>query len=388
MAGEDAKYARSKMSSHSSGKAYNCSTSNPCNQNPIHGRHSLQGDSDMSAKSAWGFLLAACCQVGAVAQAPSTDTQAAADRVRLDIVVSDKAGKPISGLKPEDFKLMDNRQPATIRSFSAHEPGDGSAASLFIVVDNLNASFDAATSELLQIGSYLEKTGKMAFPVAVFLLTASGIEQMTPLSTNGGELADTLRHKKADAGQARLATGYYAAEERLETSLKSFSQLISGLGSIDGRKVVVWLGPGWPVIDSGEAQIGPVQQQFFFSTAIDLSRMLREERITIHSVNMVGASGRELFWESFTKPLIKQSKAEPGYVALQVFALHSGGTVVLGSNDIAKEIARCAQDAAAWYSLTFDSQKGNAPNTWHDVDVKIDEPQVKVRTENGYYAQP
>lgn len=75
-------------------------------------------------------------------------------------------------------------------------------------------------------------------------------------------------------------------------------------------------------------------------------------------------------------------------MALQVFALHSGGTVVLGSNDVAKEITRCAQDANAWYSLTFDAQKGGAPNTWHDVDVKIDKPQVKVRTENGYYAQP
>ncbi len=88
------------------------------------------------------------------------------------------------------------------------------------------------------------------------------------------------------------------------------------------------------------------------------------------------------------KPLTKENKALPGHVALQVLALHSGGTVVSGSNDVAKEINRCAQDATAWYSVTFDSPKASAPNTWNDLDVKIDKPQVKVRTDNGYYAQP
>jgi hypothetical protein len=71
-----------------------------------------------------------------------------------------------------------------------------------------------------------------------------------------------------------------------------------------------------------------------------------------------------------------------------VFAVHSGGEVQSGSNDITGEIARCAQDTKAWYTLTFDPQKPDAPNTWHDLLVKVDKPGLKVRTDNGYYAQP
>jgi hypothetical protein len=62
--------------------------------------------------------------------------------------------------------------------------------------------------------------------------------------------------------------------------------------------------------------------------------------------------------------------------------------VVSGSNDITGEIEKCANDASAWYSMTFDPQRPDAPNTWHDVVGKVDKPGVKVRTINGYYAQP
>jgi VWFA-related protein len=346
-----------------------------------------------------------------VAQAPpaaaATET---AVPIQFDVMVTDKAGNPIPGLKQEDFKLLDNRQPVTISSFADHEPGGGTPAAVLIVLDNLNADFEAVTTARLQIESYLKRNGgKLANPTGLFVLSSGGLDELTPISTDGNSLADTLHQKMAETRMDRSSLGVAGAEERLNTSLQAFSALGRYL-NVDGRKVVVWLGPGWPVIDSSQADIGPVQQQYFFSTVTDLSRMLRDEQITIHVVNLVGSvnsnmhmasgvgnigqnsvqagSGSELSWEGFTKPLTRQNKAEPGYVALQVFAQHSGGTVVMGSNDVAKEIDRCARDATAWYSLTFDAQKAPAPNTWHDVDVKIDKPQVKVRTENGYYTQP
>jgi len=100
------------------------------------------------------------------------------------------------------------------------------------------------------------------------------------------------------------------------------------------------------------------------------------------------ASSRNFLWENFTKPVTRPNKSDPGNLALQVFAVHSGGIVLSGSNDISGEIVKCAGDASAWYSLTFDPQKADAPNAWHDVEVKVDQPGLKIRTNNGYYAQP
>ena len=58
----------------------------------------------------------------------------------LDVVVTDKAGHVIRGLKQEDFTLLDNKQPATIRSFAAHEidtPNNDPQA-LILLIDDVN----------------------------------------------------------------------------------------------------------------------------------------------------------------------------------------------------------------------------------------------------------
>jgi len=38
-------------------------------------------------------------------------------RIHLDVLVSDAAGKPVLGLEPPDFKLLDDSQPRRILSF-------------------------------------------------------------------------------------------------------------------------------------------------------------------------------------------------------------------------------------------------------------------------------
>jgi hypothetical protein len=41
--------------------------------------------------------------------------------VRLDVVVTDKSGKPIAGLEPRDFTLLDDGLPERILSFQAYD---------------------------------------------------------------------------------------------------------------------------------------------------------------------------------------------------------------------------------------------------------------------------
>ena len=74
------------------------------------------------------------CAQSSVPSAPA-DTQAAAvvsgkiDRaeglIKLDVVVTDAAGKPVSGLEPFDFNLLENRledliDPLAIRRSAKH----------------------------------------------------------------------------------------------------------------------------------------------------------------------------------------------------------------------------------------------------------------------------
>jgi hypothetical protein len=51
--------------------------------------------------------------------------------IRLDVVVTDKSGNPVTGLRQQDFTLRDNGQQANIVSFQAF---DGSPRSLILLL--------------------------------------------------------------------------------------------------------------------------------------------------------------------------------------------------------------------------------------------------------------
>jgi VWFA-related protein len=315
--------------------------------------------------------------------------------ITLDVVVTDKSGKPVRGLTQADFTVFDNKQPTAIRSFQAHEleteTHNGSQA-LILVIDDVNANFNIVSVVRTQIENYLRSNGgHLSIPVGIFILTDTGLNQVTPISNDGNAIASVLHQKDGQLHDIPRSAGFYGAEERVELSLRALGTLGTYLEKADGRKLVVWIGPGWPIFDNPNVIVSPQQQRNFFSTIVGLSSLLRQADVSIYSVDPIGpsdaASARNFLWENFTKPVTKPTKADPGDLALQVFAVHSGGEVQSGSNDITGEIAKCVQDATAWYTLSFDQQKADTPDTWHDVQVKVDKPGLKVRTDNGYYAQ-
>jgi len=55
---------------------------------------------------------------------PATSTQARTEEVLLDVVVRDKKGRAVNDLKPEDFHILDNGDPRSIKSFRLVQGGE------------------------------------------------------------------------------------------------------------------------------------------------------------------------------------------------------------------------------------------------------------------------
>ncbi len=351
----------------------------------------------------WSFVLAPLfCTASLFAQQPldlpplaTAPPAPVSDSIRLNVVVTDKSGAPVRGLTQQDFTLLDDKQPTAVHSFVAHELSTprNDPQTMILLIDDVNANFSVVSTVRTQIENYLRRDdGRLAIPVAIFLLTDTGLDQITVPSADGNGLAAVLHQKDGQLHIINRAEGFYGAEERTQISLQGLSALGQGLAKIPGRKLVVWIGPGWPIFDSPNVTFGLQQQRNLFSGIVELTGMFRQLGITMDSIDPLGpvdaASARSFLWESFTKPVTKPSQANPGNLALQVLAVHSGGTVVVGSNDITGEIAKCARDASAWYSMTIAPQKADSADTWHTLTVKVDQPRLKVRTLEGYYAQP
>jgi hypothetical protein len=154
--------------------------------------------------------------------------------------------------------------------------------------------------------------------------------------------------------------------------------------------LLLWIGPGWSLFTTPGVEIDEREQKRWMDLIVSASARLHEAQVALYSVKPLGlGTGLEdSRWQALLKPVRKPDQAYLGYLSLQVLATQSGGQVLDSSNDLARELSQGVNDASAWYTLVVATQTSEQPNTWHDVDVKVDKPGAKVRTINGYYAQP
>ena len=206
-------------------------------------------------------------------------------------------------------------------------------------------------------------------------------------------LAD-LNQKQFGLRTINRAQGVYGDNERIQLSLNALKQFADYEEATPGRKLVIWISPGWPFLSGPgmDLDLTSKQRQELFNSIVVFSDALRRARITLYHVDPLGVADAGQFrtteYMQFSKAVKKAGQAQRGNLALQVLASQSGGRVLNSSNDVAGEIATCLADANAFYVLSFDGLAGDGPNEYHALEVKIDKPGLAARTRSGYYAQP
>ena len=316
--------------------------------------------------------------------------------ITLDVVVTDKSGKPVAGLQQQDFTLIDNKQPLKILSFQAKAGAASTADSpieVILLMDEVNTTFSSVSYERTQIENFLRRDrGELPRPVSMVFVTDTGATIGSTPTQDGNALLTELSQSKFGLRTNRRSQGVYGAGERLQSSLAVLKQLIDYAGPRPGRKFVIWISPGWPLLSGPGIQLTAKYKEGLFNDIVALSGGLRRARITLYSIDPLGmadAGGlRTSYYQEFLKAVKNPNQAQIGNLGLQVLAAQSGGRVLNSSNDIAGEIATCIADANAFYVLSFESPAGDGPNEYHALDVKIDKPGLTAHTRLGYYAQP
>jgi VWFA-related protein len=328
---------------------------------------------------------------------PASVPPAKANRqITLDVVVTDKSGTPVAGLQQRDFTLLDNKQPQKITSF--HAVGGGTATDdppleVILVMDAVNATFTNVAFARREVVKFLGRNGgQLARPASVILLSDSGTTFEDNPSRDGNALIAYLDQKEASLRTSRRSQGTYGERERLEFSLNALRQFAGYEAQKPGRKLVVWISPGWPLLSGLGIDLTSKAQQWLFESIVALSDGLRRARITLYGIDPLGLENAALLrtsaYKSFLKGVKTASHAQPGNLALQVLANQSGGLVLNSGNDLAGEIAKCVADASSFYVLSFDALPGDGPNEYHALEVTIDKGGLAARTRSGYYAQP
>ncbi|HUN85330.1 MAG TPA: VWA domain-containing protein [Terracidiphilus sp.] len=310
--------------------------------------------------------------------------------ISISVVVDDKMGHPIPGLKADDFTLLDNKQPQKLTGFRGInlESSKADPVQVIIAIDMINTGFGEVAWERQELAAFLkEDGGKLANPTSIAVFSDRGLKVGQDPSQDGNALIAGFDSTESALRIVNRSGGFYGLADMLEMSLDQLSQLAEYEAAQPGRKLMLVISPGWPLLPLAGVQEDSKQRNWVFRSVVQFSNGLREGNITLYCLDpFILGRTNPYYYQGYLKPVSVAGNAEYPDLALQVLAEHSGGQVLVMSHDITGELNTAVRDASASYELTFDPAQGDRTNEFHALQVKVDKPGVKVRTTAGYYA--
>jgi VWFA-related protein len=341
-------------------------------------------------------------------------------RILLNVLVSDSAGRPVTGLKESDFAVVDNDQP---RKLTVFREVDGAAPSgsahVILVLDAVNSNLKTLAYERREIEKFFaQEQARSWLPTTIAVLTGAGMQTGKPsmdrtvLTDELHSLTRNLRAFKNNAGDdAAQPLGIGAGSMgaaianagapkthrancmnlRFRASVTALNRLALQQTDVPGRAIVIWLGPGWPLLrDPDFQQDSPAVKRNFFDYLVQLSTALREGQVTLDAVSSpeLVRSSEKLSDKDllYLNGMPSESESSAASLALPMLAHQTGGLILEGSKDLATDLAACLADAHAYYLVAFDSAAASRPGELHLMHLNVDKPGLKVRTDTSYYA--
>jgi VWFA-related protein len=285
------------------------------------------------------------------------------------------------------------------------------------MLDPLDNSSKELRNQRKEVEKFLgQNQGRLAYPVSIGLLTDAGA-RVGKVSSDGNALISELKQLPLTGSApvendqvqpwhsaGKTTVNNMSNDEELSRrnrhfllAVPSLTQLAKGQEDVPGRVLLIWIGPGWPLLAGPEFHADSRKTQTsFFAYIVDLSSALRVAQMTLYEVSptsLVKHSGvRPQGDDPESYLLLKNglqtlSDAKAGNLALPVLAYQSGGRIMDQSQDLASEIIQCIADAESYYVLSFDSSSAKTPDEYHSLQVEVDKAGMTIRTTKAYYAQ-
>jgi VWFA-related protein len=310
--------------------------------------------------------------------------------IHLDVVVTSKPGEPVTGLQQKDFTLLDDKTPREITSFEAIDDSKQPVEAI-LLIDSINTPYTEVAQERIQIQKFLHANGgKLALPMAIAVLGDTGVAIQGSYSRDGNGLATALDKYTISLRAIGRSAGVQGASERLGDSLKALRMLATYEAQRPGRKIILWVSPGWPLLSGPGINLSNHDQGAIFTEITWLSSALREAQTTVYAVNPLGIGeelGNVFYYQQFLGGVKRSNDVSIGNLGLQVLATQTGG-LVLNSTDVAALLQECVADNAAYYRISFEPAPTETPDVYHQLKVTVAKPDATAATTTGYYAEP
>jgi VWFA-related protein len=234
-------------------------------------------------------------------QAGADDTQklpiirSAARLVNVNVVVTDRKGRPVQGLNKDDFQIFDNGHPEKTAFFSTredktngsyrvpslapgeysndpHRSGIGDQGVTVILFDTVNSAYLSQAYSLRRIRTFLRQL-QPEDRVGIYVLNENGLKVVYELSHSAAALLEAMqRYDEAQSGgrerkttaAAKNSTGLGELDhflrgkddhrpltkcdpQRFPLTVAAFQEIARSTAGFGGRKAVIWVTDDAPV---------------------------------------------------------------------------------------------------------------------------------------------
>jgi VWFA-related protein len=356
--------------------------------------------------------------------------------VLVDMVVTDRNGKPVHDLKAQDFSVLDGGKAQRIVAFDEQRSDatakpplaltlpdnvytnyvtrSESGALTVLLFDSLNTSpLDLAYarnqmldflrklppgkrvglytlgSQLRMVHSFTENSNELiASAQRLSTRTHQAYSNAKEFSAAINELKESRLNPQAFAEIAGVLGEEYRGklELRARYTLDGFTQLAHALAIVPGRKNVIWVSAGLPFDISGNAD----EWQ-------KVAGLLAANRIAIYPVDargvvFLGADGQVTGSEAFSEAqdyetMSGQGEENTGILdTLRTVAETTGGRAYINHNDLEAALLDSMQAGSNYYTIAYRPAGVEWNGQFRKIEVKTARPHVKLLYRSGYYA--
>lgn len=350
---------------------------------------------------------------------PTPQFKSSVDVVHLDVSVLDEHRRPVRGLKPSDFTILEDGKPREIAVFEAVEIPDAEPVTATWkreVARDVRANDDVQERRLFLL--VLDDSTIQASPRAIN--TAKETARMIIDRFGASDLAAVIftrdnRHAQDfTADRARLRTavdrftvgfrdmglkdapgqddGYFIASS---STLERAVQVLTSLP--DRRKAIVYVGQGMPADlqstgfaapglppDGGASAV--MTQAMNSRVKTQMERIFANARRANINVYTIDACGLRVGGEGgAANVMLCVPGVEQDY--LRIIASNTGGRAIVETNDFKAGVEAIFVENASYYLLGFHPASARPDGKVRRLEVKVNRPGVTVRTRNGYQAE-
>lgn len=341
--------------------------------------------------------------------------------VQLDAVVTDKHGRHVTTLGPDDFEVYQDGKPQPVVGASyveiddpwvdtsglaplpveALKPADARRI-VVVVVDDLRMSFESVYRARRGIAAFLDEHFKSGDLGMIMTTSGAGLSQLTyspaVLKAAASRLRFSLFNVQAASALAPVDDIVESGAEQFleqtfaESSIRRIADAIAAVRTLPGRKSVVLVSEGFSVFGAG-----------MDNAAIrDLLRRL-VDRSNRAGVVIYGLDPRGLVTTGITAAdsvrrggtgiaARRRAALLESQDGLRYVAAETGGFAVINSNDIARGFGRIMSDQRGYYLIGYQPEAGTlhakSDVQFKRLKVKVKPKGLKIRTRAGFYARP